>query len=197
MHRNSSNRETRGRIAFVSDFWRFGRVGLDIREVISKDQAAPVSAKTEIYRLSLARFEKLNQSPGIPPGEDFPASVPDSEEDEYISERISALRWPNPPKLAASSKVHVWQRLCAVYRAKLSIQSAFRPILLSLSRQPKIAKHSATLSPGFPTSTNVGGGTHRMGVHSRLGRSLWALAPSVEAAYNRIRTALTESTHKP
>jgi pyruvate dehydrogenase E1 component len=118
--------------------------------------------------LKPAEIETLRQQFGIPVGGEFAGFPTDSEEAQYIREKLEEGGWttaqaakPVPPPIAIPAA------LGGTYQGLLSTQAALGRIFLTLSRDPRVAPYLVTASPDVATSTNLGGWIHKVGVYSR------------------------------
>jgi len=118
--------------------------------------------------LKPAEIETLRQQFGIPSGQEFAGFAADSEEAQYIKERLEEGGWTNEQAVrAARLPIEIPPALGGGYQGALSTQAALGRIFLTLSRDPQVAPYLVTASPDVATSTNLGGWIHKVGVYSR------------------------------
>lgn len=118
--------------------------------------------------LKPAEIETLRQQFNIPRGQEFSGFSADSEEAQYIREKLEAGGWTNGQVArSARAPIEIPAALGGTYQGKMSTQATLGRIFLALSRLPEIAPHLVTASPDVATSTNLGGWIHKVGVYSR------------------------------
>jgi pyruvate dehydrogenase E1 component len=118
--------------------------------------------------LKPAQIETLRQQLGIPTGNEFSGFSVDSEEAQYIRERLEEGEWVNEQAArSARLPIEIPPALGGTYQGTLSTQAALGRIFLALSRDPRVAPYLVTASPDVATSTNLGGWIHKVGVYSR------------------------------
>jgi len=116
--------------------------------------------------LKPAEIETLRQQLGIVPGEEFAGFPTDSEEAQYIQERLEEGEWrgtPRSPTLRPGLEIPA--ALGGTYHGMLSTQATLGRIFLALSRHLQVAPYVVTASPDVATSTNLGGWIHKVGVY--------------------------------
>jgi pyruvate dehydrogenase E1 component len=118
--------------------------------------------------LKPAQIETLRQQLGISIGHEFSGFSADSEEAQYIHERLEEGGWTDG-QAGRSERLplELPPALGGTYQGMLSTQAALGRIFLALSRNPQVAPYLVTASPDVATSTNLGGWIHKVGVYSR------------------------------
>jgi pyruvate dehydrogenase E1 component len=118
--------------------------------------------------LKSAEIETLRQQLGIAIGDEFSGFSVDSEEAQYIRERLEEGGWTNGQATRSERpSIKIPPALGGAYQGRLSTQAALGRIFLALSRDPHMAPYLVTASPDVATSTNLGGWIHKVGVYSR------------------------------
>ena len=118
--------------------------------------------------LKPAEIETLRQQFSIPVGSEFSGFPADSEEAQYIREKLEEGGWTNGQGTgSANPPITIPAALGGTYQGMLSTQAALGRIFLALSRDPQVAPYLVTASPDVATSTNLGGWIHKVGVYSR------------------------------
>jgi pyruvate dehydrogenase E1 component len=118
--------------------------------------------------LKPAEIETLRHQLGISTGEEFSGFSPDSEEAQYIRERLEEGDWTKVQTTqSARLPIAIPPTLGGTYQGMQSTQAALGRIFLTLSRDPQVAPYLVTASPDVATSTNLGGWIHKVGVYSR------------------------------
>jgi pyruvate dehydrogenase E1 component len=118
--------------------------------------------------LKPAEIETLRQQFNIAAGSEFSGFPVDSEEAQYIQEKLEEGGWTNGQTInSAPLPIPIPPALGGTYQGLLSTQAALGRIFLTLSRDPQVAPYLVTASPDVATSTNLGGWIHKVGVYSR------------------------------
>ena len=148
--------------------------------------------------LSVEEMSALAEELSIPGDDEWAAFDPDSEEGALCTEIAQQLYpAPNGEVAAAAQNVNGAAELPAGLSAEdvpesvparmhgmLSTQQSFGQILVSMSRDPKLASRLVTTSPDVSTSTNLSGWIAKQGVFSLTDREIYELEENRGLSYH-------------
>ena len=134
--------------------------------------------------LNAEEMSALAEELAVPGDDDWAAFAPDSDADA-LCRKIGDHLYPPSDNGSAGSPAPAWpvglsahdvpQSVPARTHGMLSTQQSFGQILISMSRDPKLAPRLVTTSPDVSTSTNLSGWIAKQGVFSFTEREIYEL----------------------
>ncbi len=116
--------------------------------------------------MSGEQMEELRASLKISPEAEWTGIDPATAAGRYLAQHKQKYAWNKPSSNRAVQSVDIPDSLDIRFRPQISTQQAFGQIMLTLSREPELAKRLVTASPDVAISTHLGGWLNKVGVYS-------------------------------